>query len=130
MKLAKATRSQTNLFVPWLFIRQVKESNIRHLKLVLVTKIELRPPKGYKLRIAFSRRSQTIYSGVVLPLQPSTKKGVLRRENVIQQSSLDFRILQPCVTSGAHFPRTFRARNAIRNSTTCLFCKAGLFICC
>ena len=35
--------------------------------------------------------------------------------------------------SGAHFskdPRTFRARKAIRKSTTYLFCKAGLFICC
>ena len=34
---------------------------------------------------------------------------------------------------GARFskvPRTFRARKAIRNSTTCLFCKPGLFICC
>ena len=30
--------------------------------------------KGYKLRIAFSRRSQKIHSGVVLPLQPSKKK--------------------------------------------------------
>ena len=27
-------------------------------------------------------------------------------------------------------PRTFRAEKAIRKSTTCLFCKAGLFICC
>ena len=27
-------------------------------------------------------------------------------------------------------PRTFRARKAIRKSTTCLFCKAGLFMCC
>ena len=37
------------------------------------------------------------------------------------------------LTPGARFskvPRTFRARKAIRNSTTCLFCKAGLFICC
>ena len=35
--------------------------------------------------------------------------------------------------SGAHFskvPRTFRARKAIRKTTTCLFCKAGLLICC
>ena len=34
---------------------------------------------------------------------------------------------------GARFskvPRTFRARKAIRKATTCLFCKAGLFICC
>jgi len=33
----------------------------------------------------------------------------------------------------AHFsqvPRTFRARKAIHKTTTCLFCKAGLFICC
>ena len=37
----------------------------------------------------------------------------------------------PC--SGPRFskvPRTFRARKAIRKITTCLFCKAGLFICC
>ena len=27
-------------------------------------------------------------------------------------------------------PRTFRARKAIRKTTTCLFCKASLFICC
>jgi len=27
-------------------------------------------------------------------------------------------------------PRTFRARKAIRKTATCLFCKAGLFICC
>ena len=27
-------------------------------------------------------------------------------------------------------PRTFRARKAIRKTTTCLFCKAGLFVCC
>ena len=27
-------------------------------------------------------------------------------------------------------PRTFRARKAIRKTTTRLFCKAGLFICC
>ena len=35
--------------------------------------------------------------------------------------------------SGARFskvPRTFRARKAICKCTTCLFCKAGLFICC
>ena len=35
--------------------------------------------------------------------------------------------------SGARFskvPRTFRAQKAICKSTTCLFCKAGLFICC
>ena len=35
--------------------------------------------------------------------------------------------------SGARFskvPRTFRARKAIRKTTTCLFCKAGLLICC
>ena len=34
---------------------------------------------------------------------------------------------------GARFskvPRTFRARKAIRKTATCLFCKAGLFICC
>ena len=34
---------------------------------------------------------------------------------------------------GARFskvPRTFRARKAIRKTTTCLFCKAGLLICC
>ena len=34
---------------------------------------------------------------------------------------------------GAHFskvPRGFRARKAIRKTTTCLFGKAGLFICC
>ena len=34
---------------------------------------------------------------------------------------------------GARFskvPRTFRAGKAIRKTTTCLFCKAGLFICC
>ena len=34
---------------------------------------------------------------------------------------------------GARFskvPRTFRARKAIRKTTTCLFCKAGLSICC
>ena len=92
---APVTRSTTNVFDPWLS----KESNKRHLKLVLVAKIELRPPKGYKLRIAYSRRSEKICSGVILPLQSSRKKGVLRRENLIQQSSLDFRILQPCVTS-------------------------------
>ena len=37
------------------------------------------------------------------------------------------------VRLGARFskvPRTFRARKAIRKSTTCLLCKAGLFICC
>ena len=37
------------------------------------------------------------------------------------------------VVSGARFskvPRTFRAQKAICKSTTCLFCKAGLFICC
>ena len=37
------------------------------------------------------------------------------------------------LTTGAHFskvPRTFRARKAIRKTTTCLFCKAGLLICC
>ena len=37
------------------------------------------------------------------------------------------------ILSGARFskvPRTFRARKAIRKITTCLFCKAGLFICC
>ena len=37
------------------------------------------------------------------------------------------------ITPGAHFlkdPRTFQARKAIRKSTTYLFCKAGLFICC
>ena len=27
-------------------------------------------------------------------------------------------------------PRTFRARKAIRKSTSCLFCKTGLFVCC
>ena len=27
-------------------------------------------------------------------------------------------------------PKTFRARKAIRKTPTCLFCKAGLFICC
>ena len=27
-------------------------------------------------------------------------------------------------------PRTFRARKAIRKTTTCLFCNAGPFICC
>ena len=35
--------------------------------------------------------------------------------------------------SGARFskvPRIFRARKAIRKTTTSLFCKAGLFICC
>ena len=35
--------------------------------------------------------------------------------------------------AGARFskvPRTFRARKAIRKTTTCFFCKAGLFICC
>ena len=35
--------------------------------------------------------------------------------------------------SGARFskvPRTFRARKVIRKTTTSLFCKAGLFICC
>ena len=34
---------------------------------------------------------------------------------------------------GARFskvPKTFRARKAIRKTTTCLLCKAGLFICC
>ena len=34
---------------------------------------------------------------------------------------------------GARFskvPKTFRARKAIRKTTTCLFCKAGLFRCC
>ena len=34
---------------------------------------------------------------------------------------------------GARFskvPRTFRARKAIRKTQTCLFCKAGLFMCC
>ena len=34
---------------------------------------------------------------------------------------------------GARFskvPRTFRARKAICKNTTCLFCEAGLFICC
>ena len=34
---------------------------------------------------------------------------------------------------GARFskvPRTFRARKAIRKTTNCLFCKAGLLICC
>ena len=34
---------------------------------------------------------------------------------------------------GARFskvPRTFRARKAIRKTATCLFCKAGLLICC
>ena len=34
---------------------------------------------------------------------------------------------------GASFskvPKTFRARKAIRKTTTCLFCKAGPFICC
>ena len=34
---------------------------------------------------------------------------------------------------GARFskvPRTFRARKAIRETPTCLICKAGLFICC
>ena len=34
---------------------------------------------------------------------------------------------------GARFskvPTTFRARKASRKTTTCLFCKAGLFICC
>ena len=34
---------------------------------------------------------------------------------------------------GARFskvPKTFRARKAIRKAPTCLFCKAGLFICC
>ena len=33
----------------------------------------------------------------------------------------------------AHFskvPKTFRAQKAIRKTLTCLFCKAGLFICC
>ena len=37
------------------------------------------------------------------------------------------------MTPGAPFskvPRTFRARKTIRKTTTCLFCKAGLFICC
>ena len=37
------------------------------------------------------------------------------------------------VVPGARFskvPRTFRARKAIRKTATCLFCKAGLFICC
>ena len=36
-------------------------------------------------------------------------------------------------TPGARFSkvtRTFRARKASRKTTTCLFCKAGLFICC
>ena len=36
-------------------------------------------------------------------------------------------------STGARFlkvPRTFRARKAIRKTTTRLFCKAGLFICC
>ena len=35
--------------------------------------------------------------------------------------------------AGARFlkvQRTFRARKAIRKTTTCLFCKAGLLICC
>ena len=35
--------------------------------------------------------------------------------------------------SGARFskvPRTFRARKAIRKTTTCLFCKASFLICC
>ena len=34
---------------------------------------------------------------------------------------------------GARFskvPKTFRARKAIRETPTCLICKAGLFICC
>ena len=31
---------------------------------------------------------------------------------------------------GASFPRTFRARKASRKTTTCLFCKAGIFRCC
>ena len=37
------------------------------------------------------------------------------------------------VWPGARFskvPRTFRARKTIRKTTTCLFCKAGLLICC
>ena len=29
----------------------------------------------------------------------------------------------------SNVPRTFRARKAIRKTTTCLFCKAGLLIC-
>ena len=36
------------------------------------------------------------------------------------------------VSPGGRFskvPKTFRARKAIRKTTTCLFCKAGLFIC-
>ena len=36
-------------------------------------------------------------------------------------------LLGPCFSK---VPRTLRARKAIRKSTTCLFCKAGLFICC
>ena len=38
-----------------------------------------------------------------------------------------------CKEPGARFskvPRTFRARKAIRKTTTCSFCKAGLLICC
>ena len=36
-------------------------------------------------------------------------------------------------TPGGRFskvPRTFRTRKAIRKTTTCLFCKTGLLICC
>ena len=39
----------------------------------------------------------------------------------------------PVLWPGARFskvPRTFRARKTIRKTTTCLFCKAGLLICC
>ena len=42
-------------------------------------------------------------------------------------------LLPLTVGSGARFsrvPKTFRAQKAIRKTTTCLFCKAGLFIRC
>ena len=94
--------------------------------------LKLRP--AYSVKLVFSYVAERIKINITAKFRASRRLHFEDRKRIMSpdlrpKSFGTFEKQAP----GARFskvPRTFRARKAIRKTTTRLFCKAGLFICC
>ena len=82
---------------------------------------------AYYVKLVFSYVVKGIKIKVKAKFLPLRR---LRFEDTKRLMSPEIRLKRAPGGRFSKVPRTFRARKAIRKTMTCLFCKAGLLICC